>query len=182
MEKIIQTELEGILILKNTSFVDKRGIFRELWSKHKFNEFSLNLNFTQDNFSISKKNVVRGLHMQIKPHEQIKYVQVLKGSIIDVAVDLRKESKTFGQHIKIELNESNNFGLLIPAGFAHGFVSLSNETILFYKCSSKYDEKSEITIKWDDPCLAIDWNVENPVISLKDSNGISLHQYKNKLL
>jgi len=182
MEKIIQTELDGVLILKNISYADKRGIFRELWSKDKFNEFSLNLNFTQDNFSISKKNVVRGLHMQIKPYEQIKYVQVLKGSIIDVAVDLRKESKTFGQHIKIELNESNNFGLLIPAGFAHGFVSLADETILFYKCSSKYDKKSEITIKWDDPSLAIDWNVENPVISLKDSNGISLHQFKNKLL
>tara|TARA_B100000963_G_scaffold250586_1_gene219529 strand:+ start:122 stop:670 length:549 start_codon:yes stop_codon:yes gene_type:complete len=181
MEKIIQTELQGVLILKNISHTDNRGIFRELWNKSKFNKFSLNLNFTQDNLSISKKNVLRGLHMQIKPNEQLKYVQVLKGSIIDVAVDLRKDSKTFGQHIKVELNESNNFGLLIPAGFAHGFVSLSDETILFYKCSSKYDKKSEITIKWDDPSLAIEWNVKNPVISLKDSNGISLHQFKNKL-
>ena len=181
MEKIIQTELQGVLILKNISYADNRGIFRELWNKSKFNEFSLNLNFTQDNFSISKKNVIRGLHMQIKPNEQLKYVQVLKGSITDVAVDLRKDSKTFGRHIKVQLNESNNFGLLIPAGFAHGFVSLSDETILFYKCSSKYDKKSEITIKWDDPRLAIDWNVKNPVISLKDSKGISLDQFENKL-
>lgn len=182
MEKIIQTELEGVLILKNKSYIDNRGFFRELWNKSKFNEYCLNFDFSQDNLSMSKKNVVRGLHMQIKPHEQLKYVQVLKGSITDVAVDLRKDSKTFGRHIKVELNESNNLGLLIPSGFAHGFVSLSEETILFYKCSTKYDKNSEITIKWDDPSLAIDWNVENPIISLKDSRGISLRQFENKLI
>jgi dTDP-4-dehydrorhamnose 3,5-epimerase len=172
------TFIKGLFIIENTSFLDKRGEFMELWNQHEFELEKLQTNPTQDNISISKKNVIRGLHFQNKPHEQIKYVRVIQGSILDVAVDIRKTSDTFGQHLAIELSKSNNYGLWIPAGFAHGFLSLEENTIVVYKCYGKYQPKHEHTICWDDKTININWNVKNPIISKKDEQGISLDIYK----
>lgn len=173
--KKIQTHLEGLYIIENFSHIDHRGIFKEMWERQKMHNEGLIALFNQDNISISKKNVIRGLHFQIEPFAQLKFVQVIKGKIIDVAVDIRKKSNTFGQHISIELSEENQRGLWIPKGFAHGFSVLEDDTIVNYKCEGEYTPSQEKTIKWDDKDLNINWQVTNPIISEKDKKtGMSL--------
>tara|TARA_A100001011_G_C13915525_1_gene676881 strand:+ start:136 stop:690 length:555 start_codon:yes stop_codon:yes gene_type:complete len=175
--EIKKTHIKDLFIIEHEPLMDQRGSFLELWNFKKFKKTQLISDFSQDNISISKKNVIRGLHLQKKPHEQLKYVKVISGKVLDVAVDLRIKSKTFGQHLAIELSESNNYSLWIPKGFAHGFMSMTHNTIFYYKCYGEYKPESELTIKWDDPEINIDWGEKKPIVSKKDQSGISFKEY-----
>ncbi len=166
--KITHTPIQDLHIIEPKVFDDERGCFFESWNKEKLAEQGFIWDFVQDNQSCSKKNVLRGLHFQIPPYEQGKLVRVVKGEALDVAVDLRKNSDTFGNHFKLILNEANKKMLWIPPGFAHGFLAMENNTIVFYKCTKKYNKESERSILWNDQHLSIDWGINNPIISPKD--------------
>lgn len=174
--KKTKTNIDGLFVIKNDVFNDKRGSFMENWNVSTCKKNNLDIQFNQDNISVSNKNVIRGLHFQNQPHEQTKYVRVIKGKVLDVVVDIRKHSKTFGEYFSIELSSYSN-GLWIPAGMAHGFLALENNTIFSYKCSGQYLSKHAHTIKWDDKDINIQWGVEKPILSDKDKNGISLKEY-----
>jgi len=174
-----ETNIDGLFIIENNCLRDHRGSFLEFWNKKEFERKKLIAQFLQDNISISKKNVIRGLHFQKQPYAQTKYVSVIKGKVLDVVVDIRKKSKTFGKHFKIELSEDNNLGLWISAGLAHGFLSLKNNTIFSYKCEGQYNIDYEYTINWNDPEIGIKWGIETPIVSQKDNQGISLRDYIN---
>lgn len=162
-------EIEGLLLIKPTVFSDERGVFYETYSREKYTSQGLPANFLQDNESISKKNVLRGLHFQAPPHDQGKLVRVIKGAALDVAVDIRKKSPTYGKYIMVELNEDNKHQFWIPSGFAHGFLSLADETIFSYKCTNLYNKESESGLMWNDKDINIQWNIKNPVVSEKDN-------------
>ncbi len=166
--EIHKTAIEGLLILKLKSFSDNRGSFCETYNKQLFAAHGLNMDFVQDNQSISRKGVVRGLHLQVPPFAQGKLVRVVHGSAIDVAVDLRRQSPTFGQHVTVELNAKDSVLFWIPEGFAHGFAALEDNTIFQYKVTNYYNKDSERAILWNDPDLNIQWNIENPIVSQKD--------------
>ena len=171
--------LEGLIHIIPDVFNDDRGYFLESWNSKKINEYlGKELIFTQDNISKSKKNVIRGLHYQMNPSPQEKLIRCLSGSIFDVAVDIRKNSKTFGQWAGLEISEKNKFQLLVPEGFAHGFLSLAEGSILYYKVSNLWDKKLEKTLKWDDKNIDIKWplSTNSPLISTKDKNGFSLEE------
>lgn len=170
--KVSTFELEGLLLIEPKIFQDDRGLFFESFNEAKYKEIlGEKIDLVQDNISVSKKNVLRGLHFQSPPFAQGKLVTVVKGRVLDVAVDLRKDSPTFGKHQIIELSAENKFQFWIPPGFAHGFLALEDDTIFSYKCSNYYSPKHEHTILWNDPVLAIDWKVNNPLISEKDKVG-----------
>jgi len=169
--KIIKTKLKDLLIIKTKIFKDNRGFFKEV-EKQKF----LKKKFIFDCFSFSKKNTLRGLHLQ-KKNPQAKIITVAQGKILDVAVDLRKNSKTFGKYFSIKISQDSNFSLFIPMGFAHGFMCLSKYCVVYYKCTNYRDKGSEITIKWNDKDLKIKWPAKKPILSKKDSEGISLSEY-----
>ncbi len=164
--KLISTPLEGCFVLKPTIYEDGRGYFFESFNQKKFEEATgLTIAFVQDNESLSSKGVLRGLHYQTGNNAQAKLVRVIKGRILDVAVDLRKDSPTFGKHFSIELSESNKEQLFIPKGFAHGFLVLSDTAIFAYKCDNFYNKESESGIIYNDPTFGIDWNFpENKMI------------------
>lgn len=169
--KITETQLKGCFILEPTVYEDERGIFFE--SYHKTNlEKALGetINFVQDNISVSKKGVLRGLHFQAGKHAQAKLVQVVQGEVLDVVVDLRKESNTYGQHFKLKLSSKNKKLLFIPKGMAHGFLAMTQEVIFSYKCDSHYHKESERGIKYNDPDLDIDWETQGMdlILSPKD--------------
>ncbi|NVN95934.1 MAG: dTDP-4-dehydrorhamnose 3,5-epimerase [Bacteroidetes bacterium] len=166
--EIIKTPIADLLIIQPQVFRDDRGYFFESYSKQKFLDAGLNLNFVQDNESKSQKNVLRGLHFQNSPFAQGKLVRVIKGSVLDVAVDIRKSSLTYGKSFMLELTELNKTMLWIPPGFAHGFATLEDDTIFSYKCTNIYNKASEGSILWNDPDLNIEWNIENPILSDKD--------------
>lgn len=169
--QIEKTKFEGLIILQPKIYTDNRGEFLESWNEAVFKDLGINIIFKQDNQSKSNKNVLRGLHFQHPPNEQGKLVRVSKGSVLDVVVDLRKESATYGQHFKKELSSENSTMLWIPSGFAHGFLTLEDDTIFQYKCDSFYNPKLEDCLLWNDPLLKIDWNTKNPIISSKDLHG-----------
>lgn len=169
--KIYETEFPGLLIIEPDVFGDQRGYFFESYNKQKFEANDLQLNFVQDNFSKSIKGTIRGLHFQIEPYAQGKLCQVIKGEVLDVAVDLRKNSPTYGKNFSLILSEENHLQLWIPVGFAHGFSVLSDEAIFHYKCTNYYNKDSERILLYNDPDLAIDWKVENPIVSEKDQKG-----------
>tara|TARA_Y100000591_G_C21300071_1_gene435965 strand:- start:10 stop:534 length:525 start_codon:yes stop_codon:yes gene_type:complete len=171
--KIIKTKIKDLLIIKKETYKDNRGYLKEL-----FKEKTLSKKFLFEILSSSKKNVVRGLHLQ-KKNSQGKYVSVLSGKAFDVAVDLRKNSKTFGQHVSIILSAKQNISFYIPEGFAHGFCSLENNTFVHYICTNYRDAKSELGIIWNDPNLDIKWPVKKPIISKKDKQNISFKEYLN---
>ena len=148
-------EIEGLLLIKPTVFSDERGLFYETYSSNKYSAYGIPTSFMQDNESISKKNVLRGLHFQSPPHDQGKLVRVIKGAAIDVAVDIRKQSPTYGKYIIVELSEENKFQFWIPSGFAHGFLSLTDETIFSYKCTNLYNKESESGLLWNDKDINI---------------------------
>ena len=173
--KIVKTKIKDLLIIKKETFKDKRGFLREL-----YRENSLSKKFIFEILSKSNKNVIRGLHLQ-KRNSQGKYVTVLNGKAFDVAVDLRKNSKTFGQHVSIILSGKQNISFYIPPGFAHGFCSLENNTIVHYKCTNYRDAKSELGIIWNDPKLNIKWPIKKPIISKKDRKNLSFDQLVNEL-
>ncbi len=168
--EIIKTDIEGVLIIEPKIFKDSRGYFFESFSQKEFNEKVMPINFVQDNESKSVYGVVRGLHYQRMPHTQSKLVRCVKGAVLDVAVDIRRGSPTYGKHVAVELNESNHRMLFIPRGFAHGFAVLSDEAIFQYKCDNLYAPQADTGIQLFDKALAIDWRIpaEQAILSEKD--------------
>ncbi len=168
--KITKTALDGVVIIEPQVFEDARGYFFESWNKAKMEEAGLNYDFIQDNQSKSCYGTIRGIHFQKGEFLQAKLVRVLQGTVLDVAVDLRKDSKTFGQHVAVELSAENNRQLMIPRGFGHGFSVLTPTAVFAYKCDNVYNKASEAGIRFDDPALGIDWKVkpEEAVLSDKD--------------
>ena len=177
--EIKSTPISDLYIIQPKVFEDERGYFFESYSKSIFEKHGINIDFVQDNQSLSQKDVLRGLHFQKPPFSQGKLVRAIKGGIFDVAVDLRKISPTYGHHFDIELNEKNKTMLWIPEGFAHGFLTLEDNTIFSYKCSNVYNKASEDSILWNDPTLAVKWNVENPILSEKDKTGQLFKDFKS---
>ena len=172
--KIIKTKFDDLLVFKSKNYYDTRGYFREVLI-----EKILKKRFKFTVVSKSKKNVVRGLHMQTK-FQQGKYISVLKGKILDVVVDCRKNSKTFGKHFKIIISQKNSKSIYVPPGFIHGFLGLDEENIVMYSCTEYRNKKSEIGIKWNDKDLKINWNIKNPILSLKDKNNQKFKNFKFK--
>lgn len=171
--KIETTPLKDCFIIHDTIIKDSRGYFFESFNKRKFKELTnIEIDFVQDNQSQSSKGVLRGLHYQKDMYAQAKLVRVLKGKVLDIAVDLRKNSPTFGQHFAVELSEDNNLQFFIPRGFAHGFIVLSDETVFFYKCDNYYSRDNDTGIKFNDPTLQINWLLkeEEIMVSEKDAN------------
>ncbi|MDB4903448.1 MAG: dTDP-4-dehydrorhamnose 3,5-epimerase [Mucilaginibacter sp.] len=179
--KIITTNIEGLLIIEPRIFNDDRGYFYESYNKSKFTEAGIAVDFVQDNQSFSQKGAVRALHAQADPFAQGKLVRVIKGRVLDVAVDIRKGSPTYGKYFSIELNEANKLQLWIPAGFLHGFSTLEDNTIFTYKVNNYYDKASEIGVIWNDPALNIDWGIaQNDVLlSPKDELLPSFSEFKS---
>lgn len=175
--QIIKDAIEGLITIHPSVFSDERGYFLESFNENDFNQFVFEIKFVQDNESMSMKNVLRGLHFQKPPHAQGKLVRVIKGSVLDVVVDLRKNSKTYGQHKKIILSELQKNQFYVPPGFAHGFCSLEDETIFSYKCTEYYHPEAESCILWNDDSLNIDWEVKHPILSKKDLNGIAFKDF-----
>ena len=169
--KITESKFKGVFIIELDIFNDSRGYFSETFNAKRYKDLGINLDFVQDNISVSKKGTLRGLHYQVPPKAQGKLCHVIKGSVLDAAVDLRFGSPTFGQHFIIELSEKNHTQIFIPVGFAHGFAVLSEEAIFQYKCSEFYSKEHERSIRFDDPDLNINWGIENPIVSNKDRNG-----------
>lgn len=164
------TTIQDLVIINPTVFVDERGYFFEAYSKSKFSDLGITIDFVQDNQSFSKKGTLRGLHYQNPPFAQTKLVRVLQGEIIDVAVDLRKDSPTFGKHFSILLSAENKKQLLVPQGFAHGFSVISETAVVLYKCDQYYNKQSEGGIRFDDAQLNIDWGMDlkDAIVSDKD--------------
>ena len=180
--KIIKTKLDGVLIIEPDVFPDGRGYFFESYSKIKFKDSGLDFNFIQDNISKSKRGTIRGLHYQIGEFAQGKLCQVMQGKVLDVAVDIRFGSPTFGEYVTTELSEENHKQFWIPAGFAHGFSVLSDETIFHYKCTNYYSKKDERSILFNDPDLNIDWQVDNIEVSEKDLRGVRFKDIEKDFL
>lgn len=173
---VIKTDIPDVLIIEPKVFGDHRGYFMESFSQRDFRSCVRDVRFVQDNESKSCYGVVRGLHFQRPPHAQSKLVRVVRGRVLDVAVDIRKGSPTFGRWVAVELSEDNHRQVFIPRGFAHGFAVLSEDAVLQYKCDDFYAPECEEAIAWDDPELAVDWGVpkEKVILSEKDMNHPSL--------
>lgn len=169
---IIKTDIPEVVIVEPRVFGDNRGYFFESFSERDFAAAVREVKFVQDNESMSCYGVVRGLHFQKPPHAQSKLVRVVKGRVLDVAVDIRKGSPTFGQHVAVELSEENHRQLFIPRGFAHGFAVLSDQAVFQYKCDDYYAPETEGAIAWDDPEIGIDWKIpeDKVILSPKDAN------------
>jgi len=170
---LIKTAIPGVVVIEPKVFGDARGFFTELYQADRYAESGISRTFVQDNLSRSARNVLRGLHIQ-NPKPQGKLVTVLNGAVLDVAVDVRVGSPTFGQHVKVELNDENRRQLWVPRGFAHGFHVLSESADFFYKCDDFYSPADELVIKWDDLQLAIEWGTASPELSQRDRAGRSL--------
>ena len=171
--KIKSTKFSGLKVIQSKSFNDSRGLFRENYKK----KFFRSKNFIFGCISSSKKNVIRGLHLQTK-FSQEKYVSVLKGAIMDVVLDLRKKSKTFGKHFKIILSDKNAKSVFVPTGFAHGFLGLKRENIIYYTCTNYRSKKHEVGLIWNDKDLKIKWPIKNPIISKKDKRNLKFRDFK----
>ena len=177
---ITKTDIEGLIIIEPQIFKDSRGFFFESWNAKKFKQLGISEDFVQDNQSVSSKGVLRGLHFQNPPYAQAKLVRVIEGSVLDVAVDLRKNSPTYGMHVSVILSEQNNKSFFIPKGFAHGFLSLEDNTVFNYKCSDYYNKESEGSLLWNDEDLKIDWQIDNPLVSEKDLQADLFKNFKTK--
>ena len=174
--KIIKTKFKGLLIIKRPTYIDSRGFLRELFEQKKFKK-----KFVFDYFSLSKKNVIRGLHLQFKD-PQTKIITVISGKIFDVVLDCRKNSKTFGQYFTIKISSKDNVSLYIPEGFAHGFCSLADNTILYYKNSNYRNKNYDMGILWNDKDLDIKWPIKKPLISSKDKKNLSFNEFLNRII
>ena len=172
---ILKTDIPGPLIIEPRVFGDERGFFMETWNQSAFAEAGLDLRWVQDNHSHSQKGVLRGLHFQ-NPGAQGKLVRVTRGAVFDVAVDLRRSSANFGKWVGVELTAENKRMFWVPEGFAHGFLTLSDDTDFLYKCTAPYAPSSEFTLAWDDPTVGIDWPLGQvePIVSAKDAEGLAL--------
>ena len=171
--KIIKTKFKGLLVIKRPTHYDNRGFLKELFEQKKFKK-----KFVFDYFSLSKKNVIRGLHIQLKK-PQAKLISVINGKIFDVVLDCRKGSSTFGKYFTIYISANDNTSLFIPEGFAHGFCSLANDTVIYYKNSNYRNKKYETGISWKDKDLKIKWPVKKPIISLKDKKNLNFIKFLN---
>ena len=169
--EIKQTSIPGLLIIQPAIFNDSRGYFFESYNKENLKQFGVDVNFVQDNQSLSAKNVLRGMHFQNPPFAQGKLLSVARGAVLDVVVDLRKKSAFYGRHFSVVLSEENKTIFWVPPGFAHGFLSLSDNTIFVYKCTQIYNKDSEGSLLWNDPELQIKWGIKNPIVSEKDKNA-----------
>ena len=185
--KKIETEIQDLVIIEPTVFEDNRGFFLESYNYNDFKEIGIDNNFVQDNHSKSSKGVLRGLHFQKGEFAQAKLVRVLKGAVLDVAVDLRKDSQTFGKYVAIELSEENKKMFFIPRGFAHGFLALTDEVESYYKCDNFYTPQAEDGLVWNDDDLKIEWNFKKYninekelIISEKDKKNKSFLEYKKE--
>ena len=172
---IEKTKIKDLIILRSQVHKDRRGFFKEINKKR-----ILKKEFIFDCLSHSKRNTVRGLHFQ-RSNPQGKFITVVQGEILDVAVDLRKNSKTFGKFFSVKIKEDSNFSIFIPENFAHGFACLSKTCTLYYRCTNYRHKESETTLKWNDPDLKINWKIKKPILSEKDRNGISLSNIKKNL-
>lgn len=176
--KVVKTGIQGLVVLEPHVFTDERGYFLETYNKAVLRDaLGEEVNFVQDNESFSAKHTLRGLHFQIPPYEQGKLVRVVRGAVIDVAVDLRKGSPTFGRYHKELLDANSKRQMWIPPGFAHGFLTLEDETVFAYKCTGLYHRESEQSLRWNDPELAIDWGIEDPLLSEKDADAPLMSQF-----
>ena len=170
---VIRCDLPGLLIIEPKVFGDSRGFFMETWNRKRYTDAGLDVDFVQDNISVSRKAALRGLHFQ-NPNGQGKLVSVLEGEVFDVAVDLRRSSASFGKWHGLTLSADNKRQFFIPAGFAHGFLVLSDTAMFHYKCTDYYSPKDEMTLRWDDPELGIAWPLKQPTLSEKDAKGLRL--------
>jgi len=177
--KLITTSIKGLVLILPDVYADPRGYFFESFQKEKFLSLGINAEFIQDNESMSGKGVLRGLHFQKPPFAQGKLVRVVRGSVLDVAVDIRKGSKTYGKWESSVLSADNKLMMWIPEGFAHGFLVLEDDTIFQYKCTNYYDKRSEYGIIWNDPDINIKWGNEHPLVSEKDLQGIQFKDLKS---
>jgi dTDP-4-dehydrorhamnose 3,5-epimerase len=177
--KIEKTPIDGLLIITPTVFGDERGHFFESFRKDSLHTYGVTQDFVQDNQSLSSKGILRGLHFQKNPHAQGKLVRVLQGAVLDVAVDIRSNSRTYGHHFSIELNESNKTMFYIPPGFAHGFLTLDDNTIFAYKCTNYYHKESEGCVLWNSPSLDINWGIDSPILSEKDKTATDFADFKS---
>ena len=174
------TRLEGVMLVRPRMFEDERGSFTETWNMHAFQEIvGQSVHFKQSNESVSREGVLRGMHFQVPPHGQGKLVRVTRGRVLDVAVDLRKESPTFGQHVAVELSSENRWQLWIPVGFAHGFLAMEDGSTLQYQCTDTYHPESEQSLAWNDPNLGIDWRVERPLVSERDQAASAFASFES---
>ncbi len=180
--EIIKTKIEDLLIISPNILKDDRGHFFESWNQESFKKNGIDTEFVQDNQSCSSKDVIRGMHFQNPPFEQGKLVRVIKGSVLDVAVDIRKSSKTYGEHIAIKLTSENKLMFWIPPGFAHGFLTLEDNTIFSYKCSKIYNKESEGSLLWNDKNLNISWGIDNPIVSEKDQQARRFQEFKSEFI
>lgn len=178
--QVVKLPISGLLLFKPNIYKDERGYFFESWNEDLFKSNGVDVSFVQDNQSFSHKNVLRGLHFQDPPYAQGKLVRVIQGSVIDVAVDIRKKSNTYGQYFSLELSSKNNYIFWIPPGFAHGFAALEDNTIFSYKCTNVYNKKSEGSLIWNDVNLNIDWGIDDPIVSSKDMNSISFNDLESQ--
>lgn len=178
--EVIKTPINDLLILKPKVFQDERGYFTESYNQELFDSYiPSGTRFVQDNQSLSHSGVLRGMHFQNPPYAQAKLVRVIRGAVLDVAVDLRKNSPSYGKHFSVELNETNFLQMFIPEGFAHGFLTLKDHTIFYYKCNNYYKPDAEGLLSWKDPDLNIDWNISNPVVSAKDQKGDAFSSFQS---
>lgn len=178
--KFTQTKIQGVILVEPAVFKDSRGFFLETYDEEKYVQGGIRKKFVKDNRSSSVKGVLRGLHLQLK-HSQGKLVSVVDGEIFDVAVDVRRGSPTFMQWVGVVLSGSNFKQIYIPPGLAHGFCVLSDNATLEYKCTDKYDPKSELGIRWSDPDICIDWPATHPVLSKKDESSLPISKLMDKL-
>ncbi len=180
--KIETLSIPGLLVISPRVFEDPRGYFFESYSKQAFIEAGITDDFVQSNQSLSQKGVLRGLHFQNPPHAQSKLVRVIKGSVLDVAVDIRTGSPTYGQHFSILLSEQNKTMFYVPAGFAHGFLTLEDNTIFSYNCGNYYNKSAEEGLLWNDSDLNIHWNIDAPVLSEKDTQNIRFKSFSSPFI
>ena len=183
--KVEKTKIDGLLIMTPQVFGDDRGFFVETYNAERYKEMGIDVDFVQDNLSKSQKGVLRGLHFQNEPFAQGKLVQVVTGKVLDVAVDIRKNSPTYGEYVSVELSAENKKQFWIPAGFAHGFVALEDDTIFSYKCTNVYNPESEGGLLWNDEKIAIDWklkenDIDDPILSDRDQEWIKFDEFESK--
>jgi dTDP-4-dehydrorhamnose 3,5-epimerase len=170
---ISRCDIEGLLIIDPKVFGDSRGFFMETWNLRRYRAAGIAADFVQDNISLSRKGALRGLHFQ-NPNAQGKLLQVLQGEVFDVAVDIRRSSPTFGRWHGLVLSAENKRQFYIPPGFAHGFAVLTETALFHYKCTDFYSPQDEMTLRWNDPAIGIQWPIDNPILSEKDTKGLAL--------
>jgi len=178
---VLKCDIAGLLVFEPKVHGDARGFFLETWNRRRYREAGLEADFVQDNMSFSGRGILRGLHLQ-NPNPQGKLLQVLQGEVFDVAVDIRRSSPTFGKWYGLVLSAENKRQFYIPAGFAHGFAVLSEKALFHYKCTDFYSPKDELTIRWDDPDIGIEWPCKNPLLSERDGKGLRLRDVPRERL